>query len=356
VTALFLKLFAMAGICWAMLYFVSMLLRRFGVVDRPNARSSHDIPTVRGGGIALVLVILVAMLWLAARHQSYLVGLALIFSGLAAISFWDDMRSLSPAFRFGAQVIAAATALFWLKIIVPPEGGTMVAADHIVFLFVSFVWVLGYMNAFNFMDGINGLAGGQAFVTALGTAILAHSAGLPWTHPALFLALVVTAASAGLLPHNFPRAKVFMGDVGSVSLGFLLAVISVWIARDTHWWLLPWLGLLHANFVLDTGITMVRRAALGERWYEAHREHFYQRLIRAGQSHQRVTLSEMALQGVVLGLLIAAQPTNWTGRILAAITVLSLWTGFFLYAEYKFQQAYPERMIESSPYPRKAQL
>jgi UDP-N-acetylmuramyl pentapeptide phosphotransferase/UDP-N-acetylglucosamine-1-phosphate transferase len=147
-----------------------------------------------------------------------------------------------------------------------------------------------------------------------------------------------------------------MGDVGSVSLGFLLAVISVWIARDTHWWLLPWLGLLHANFVLDTGITMVRRAALGERWYEAHREHFYQRLIRAGQSHQRVTLSEMALQGVVLGLLIAAQPTNWTGRILAAITVLSLWTGFFLYAEYKFQQAYPERMIESSPYPRKAQL
>jgi UDP-N-acetylmuramyl pentapeptide phosphotransferase/UDP-N-acetylglucosamine-1-phosphate transferase len=332
-----------------------MFLRRFGVVDRPNARSSHSVPTVRGGGIAVVFVILVAMLWLAARHQSYLVALALIFFGLAAISFWDDLRSLSPTFRFGAQVIAATTALLWLKFIVPPDG-TMGGVNHIVFLTISFVWVLGYMNAFNFMDGINGLAGGQAFVTALGTAILAHLAGLSWTHPALFLALVVTAASAGLLPHNFPQAKVFMGDVGSVSLGFLLAVITVWIARETRWWLLPWLALLHANFVLDTGITMVRRVALGKRWTEAHREHFYQRLIRAGQSHQRVTLSEMALQGVVLVLLIVAQPTNWTGRILAALAVLLLWTGFFLYAEYMFRHACPERMIESSPYPRKAQL
>ncbi|HTB80554.1 MAG TPA: glycosyltransferase family 4 protein [Opitutaceae bacterium] len=338
-----------------MLYFVSVLLRRFGVVDKPNARSSHDIPTVRGGGIVLVLVILVMMLWLAAGHQSYLVGLAVIFFGLAAISFWDDLRSLSPTFRFGAQVIAVASALLWLKIIVPSDG-TMAAADHIVFFVISFVWMLGYMNAFNFMDGINGLAGGQALVTALGTAILAHLAGLSWTHPALFLALVVAAASAGLLPHNFPRAKVFMGDVGSVSLGFLLAVITVWIACDTSWWLLPWLGLLHANFVLDTGITMVRRVALGERWYEAHREHFYQRLIRAGQSHQKVTLSEMALQGVVMVLLIAVQPTNWTGRIMAVVTVLLLWSGFFLYAEYTFRHACLGRMIKSTPDPRKAPL
>ena len=337
-----------------MLYFVGGLLRRFGVVDKPNARSSHDIPTARGGGIALVLVILVAMLWLAARHQSYLVGLALIFFGLAAISFWDDLRSLSPASRFGAQVIAASAALLWLVTIVP-SGGTMVGADHIGFLIISFIWVVGYMNAFNFMDGINGLAGGQALVTAFSTAILAHSAGLPWTHPALFLALVVTAASAGLLPHNFPRAKVFMGDVGSVSLGFLLAVITVWIARDTSWWMLPWLGLLHANFVLDTAITMARRVALGERWYEPHREHFYQRLIRAGQSHQRVTLSEMALQGIVLVLLMAAQPTNWTGRMLAAITVLLLWAGFFLYAEYTFRHPGSGHAIESSPDPREAQ-
>jgi len=346
-TGLALRLCAATTICWAMLYLVSMILRHFGVVDRPNARSSHEIPTVRGGGIAMVLVILIVMLWLAGNQEPYLFGLAVSFFSLAMISFWDDLKSLGPAFRFGAQLLAAAAALLWLKIAVPPDRMS-VTANHVTFLVISFVWIVGYTNAFNFMDGINGLACSQALVTALGTSILGHAAGLPWTHPAIFLALVVTASSAGLLPHNFPRARVFMGDVGSVSLGFLIAVLTVWIACDTDWWMLLWMGLLHANFVLDAVITVIRRTMRGERWYEAHREHFYQRLIRAGRSHQSVTLSEMALQVMVLILLCFTQSTNWMVRAFAGSIVLLLWIGFFFYAEHAFRLASPEPMARSS--------
>jgi UDP-N-acetylmuramyl pentapeptide phosphotransferase/UDP-N-acetylglucosamine-1-phosphate transferase len=120
------------------------------------------------------------------------------------------------------------------------------------------LWFAGYANVFNFMDGINGLAAGQAVATAIGTALVGVAAGLPAGHPAIVLAVLVAGAAGGFLPHNFPRARMFMGDVSSVPLGFMLAVLAVWVARDANWWLIVPLGLLHTNFWLDSGLTIVR--------------------------------------------------------------------------------------------------
>jgi UDP-N-acetylmuramyl pentapeptide phosphotransferase/UDP-N-acetylglucosamine-1-phosphate transferase len=191
------------------------------------------------------------------------------------------------------------------------------------------------------MDGINGLAAGQAIVTGLGMALLGSvvSGQSSMVSPPVLLSLVIAGACAGFLPHNFPKARMFMGDVGSAPLGFLLAALVVWIARDYGWWLLIPLGLLHANFVLDTGLTLARRILRGERWYEAHREHFYQRLIRAGKSHPFVTGVEMALQGVVLGLMVLYLYASAPVRAGLIALVILMWLAFFAYCERLFRRS-----------------
>ena len=150
-------------------------------------------------------------------------------------------------------------------------------------------------------------------------------------------AVVIIGACAGFLPHNFPKARMFMGDVGSAPLGFLLAFLALWAAKEQGWWLLVPLALLHVNFVLDTGITLVRRVLRGEKWYDAHREHFYQRLIRSGKSHVFVTGCEMGLQLLVLGLMVAYLKSNPPVRVGLIGLVLLIWLVFFAYCEREFK-------------------
>jgi UDP-N-acetylmuramyl pentapeptide phosphotransferase/UDP-N-acetylglucosamine-1-phosphate transferase len=131
----------------------------------------------------------------------------------------------------------------------------------------------------------------------------------------------------------------FMGDVGSAPLGFLLAVLTLWLARTVGPWLVIPLALLHANFFLDTGITLCRRVLRGERWHEAHREHFYQRLIRSGKTHAFVTGLEMALQAVVLGLMVLYLFAGTPIRVGLATLVVLLWLAFFAYCERSFRRS-----------------
>jgi UDP-N-acetylmuramyl pentapeptide phosphotransferase/UDP-N-acetylglucosamine-1-phosphate transferase len=262
--------------------------------------------------------------------------LLLLLLALAVVSFWDDLRSLPWKVRFGTQALVAALFLYALS----RQGGF----DGLSFSMASglgivlFLFLAGYANAFNFMDGINGIAASQAAVTGLGTIAVAVAAGIPFTHPALVLAAIIAGAAAGFLPHNFPRARMFMGDVGSVPLGFGLAAIAVWIAADHGWWLLVPLGCLHANFILDTAITVVRRILRGEVFHQAHREHFYQRLVRAGWSHTRVTLTEAALQIVVATVLTLAVSQGKPAVFWAALAVVAVWAGFFAFCEREFRR------------------
>ncbi|MEN9637462.1 MAG: hypothetical protein RL077_5866 [Verrucomicrobiota bacterium] len=323
-----------AAASWLLTFPVRAVLLRFGVVDKPNERSSHVVPTVRGAGIGIVLVVGGVMGWSALSTGNLAQGcLVALFFALAAVSFVDDLRGLGPVVRFLTQAIVAAAAVFLFGFWGHHSVGLQVLLGC-----VAWLWVAGYTNAFNFMDGINGLAAVQAIVTGLGTAAVSVSAGLTVNHAAVVFSVAVAGAALGFLPHNFPRARVFMGDVSSAPLGFLLAVLAVWIAGETSLWMLPWLALLHANFVLDTGITLLRRVSRGEQWYSAHREHFYQRLIRVGYSHTRVTLIQAGLQVVVVVAVWLATPLGLGVKLAVGVGVVALWLGFFAFAEAKFRE------------------
>jgi UDP-N-acetylmuramyl pentapeptide phosphotransferase/UDP-N-acetylglucosamine-1-phosphate transferase len=308
-----------------------------------------------------MLVVCLSGMALGSRSEVGLVLVSLAV-GLAALSFWDDLRPLPASVRFGGHALATLGILYalgWPRFSLELAAHSGAGWSALVSGLLLFLWLAGYTNAFNFMDGINGLAAGQAAITGLGMALLCSLASSQPSAPLasdlwpltsiprplssaatpVLLSLVIAGAALGFLPHNFPKARMFMGDVGSAPLGFLLASLVIWIARDQGWWLLIPLGLLHVNFVLDTGITLARRILRGERWHEAHREHFYQRLIRSGKSHAFVTGWEMALQGVVLGLVLLYLKAGVLVRVGLVGIVILIWLAFFAYCEREFQRA-----------------
>jgi Fuc2NAc and GlcNAc transferase len=330
---------------WASFFFcfpVYTFLRRLGVTDLPNSRSSHDRSVVRGGGISIVCGFLLGSLFLNDLSNGKCASLASGIILFAALSFWDDVKSLPVVIRFSGHTIAAIVALAVLGL---PHAAVELAGIHaisftgICIVTLMFCWLVGYTNAFNFMDGINGIAAMQALITGIGMGLIAGTATGSWSILPIQLCFTVAASAAGFLPHNFPRARMFMGDTGSVSLGFLLAVLTLWIARDAGWWLLIPLCLLHANFILDTSITFIRRLSGGQRWYEAHREHFYQRLIRTGSSHVSVALTEGILQCVTLAMLVLYVRVKVATQWALGIAVVGMWLCFLFAAEYHFRKS-----------------
>lgn len=332
-----------ALISWLAGFPVRRLLVRWNIIDQPNARSSHTEPVARGGGLGILLAVLVVAP--AARADGALfatwLGAGL---GIAVISFVDDLRPQPAWLRFGCHLGGAAwftAAAGWPAVVLSFAAGGGVTLPGVAGAALVVFALAGYTNAFNFMDGINGLAAGQAALTGVGMAVVTGLAADAWASPPVLLCWVVAGAAAGFLPHNFPRARMFMGDVSSAPLGLLLAALAVWLAGVHGPWLLLPLALLHANFLLDTALTLARRVARGERWFEAHREHFYQRLIRGGKSHGLVTGMELALQSAVLALMIAYVLTAPAARPWLAVAVIALWLGFFGWAERVFRRAQP---------------
>lgn len=259
---------------------------------------------------------------------------------LAAISFLDDLRPLPARVRFAAHCSAAAIFLYFTA----PWSDPLLHSENTAWqalLWMSlFLWLVGYTNAFNFMDGINGIAGGQGVITGFGTALLPFAVTGSISRPLQLCAAIVAGSCLGFLPHNFPRARMFMGDVGSAPLGFVLAALAVAEGAAFGWSVFVALLLLHLNYVLDTSLTLLRRLFRGDRVYEAHKEHFYQRLVRAGKSHTFTTACEMALQLVTLALAFCflTAHDSWI-RIATVLTVVAIWSGFFLYAETLFRRS-----------------
>ena len=318
------------------------MLSRAGILDRPNERSSHVTPTVRGGGIAIMGVVLLGILGLAIAYPSPELWALLGGTAVLAVLSWiDDIRSLPSGLRFAAHAVAAIgfmAALGFPAMAVDFGGGFGLVLPVVLSAAIGLLWVAGYTNAFNFMDGINGISGFQAGITGVATGLLALLALGDWGHPVVWLSFVIAGAAFGFLPHNFPRARMFMGDVSSAPLGFLLAAVALWAAAEAGWWLLIPLALLHANYVFDTGITLVRRVLRGESWHSAHREHFYQRLVRSGQSHAHATLWEAGLQVVVGGLMLVYLFAALPVRLALIGLVVLIWLGFFGYCERRFNR------------------
>jgi Fuc2NAc and GlcNAc transferase len=257
------------------------------VVDRPNARSSHSLPTPRGGGLSIVVVTTCGVLILAAAGLVPLrLAGPLVIGGLgaAAVGFCDDIRSVSVGVRMLTHVGAALLAACWL-------GGTGGVAG-VLLRVLTVAWML---NLFNFMDGIDGLAASEGAFILLGGAALALAGGSSMTGPAL----IAGAACLGFLKWNWPRAAIFMGDVGSGYLGYTIAVIALYSAQTSGVNLYAW-AMLAALFLVDATLTLLRRLLLGRPIFQAHRTHAYQWLARRWQSHVRVTKAAIGVNLLIL--------------------------------------------------------
>lgn len=271
------------------------LLRRYALaksmMDVPNERSSHTNPTPRGGGVAIVIIFLISLVffWVISLLDNRLF-IALTGAGLwvAVIGFIDDHGHIAARWRLLAHFSAAGWLVFWLGGL-PPL--TLFGVDYDLgwlghmLAVVYLVWLL---NLYNFMDGIDGIAGIEAVTVCLGGAVLyglTTTSGSEWELP-----IVLMAAVVGFLFWNFPKARIFMGDAGSGFIGFVLGAFSIqaaWIASELLW---GWVILLGA-FVVDATVTLVRRVVRGDKFYEAHRSHAYQFASRKYGAHYPVSLA-----------------------------------------------------------------
>jgi Fuc2NAc and GlcNAc transferase len=278
-----LTIFSYIGI-----YFVRHYAEKRELLDHPNERSSHKVPTPRGGGLAIVILVIGVSLWSALetgldRGLIYTVGGVIV----AWLGWRDDLHSLSPWIRFAGQGIVAAISIFGLgyfKVVTIPMFGELQLG--VVGIVITFLWIIGLTNAYNFMDGIDGMAGGVALSAGIGWMWLAsnmHNAFAFW------VALAITASSLGFLGHNWSPAKIFMGDVGSTFLGYSFAVLPLIASTQGGDALL--LGtLLMWTFIMDAGVTFIGRLIKRENVFAAHRSHLYQRLVTAGYKHKTISL------------------------------------------------------------------
>jgi UDP-N-acetylmuramyl pentapeptide phosphotransferase/UDP-N-acetylglucosamine-1-phosphate transferase len=272
------------------------------LLDRPNERSLHAAPVPRTGGLGLVPGALLGMLAVGSAGWAALFALALML-----LSLLDDWQGLSAGVRLPLHL--AATAGFTL-LVLPSQGWTSV-----VVLAVAIGWMT---NLYNFMDGSDGLAGGMALI---GFGVYALGAAVAGAADFALVNLCVAAAAAGFLLFNFPPARVFMGDAGSIPLGFLAGALGLQGWSQGLW--PPWFPLAaFAPFIADASVTLLRRALRRERVWQAHRGHYYQRIILLGWSHRRTALAEYALMAAS-GLVAVAVAKQTAGVQLLALTVLA---------------------------------
>lgn len=277
---------------------LSVLLRKRSVMDIPGDRSSHAVATPRGGGLAIIAAVLTGVVICLAANVSIETDMLVLLSGgimLAMLSWVDDLRSLSPSLRFAGHAIVVALSIPFLGL-----NGPVLPFDPPLWLdrlLLGLAW-LAFLNFFNFMDGIDGISVVETTVIGIGIVLLKVVIGTVGTD-ALIIALVVTA-TAGFMWWNWSPATLFMGDVGSVFLGYILGGYLILLAADGF---LIAAFILPAYYLMDAVTTLVRRALRGERVWQAHRQHFYQRAVLAGRSHTSVSIA-ILLTGI--GLIVLA--------------------------------------------------
>lgn len=294
---------------------------RTRVLDRPNARSSHTQPTPRGGGIVVVAVVAAALaaIEIAAGAPPWrLAVLTLAVLALAAVSWLDDRRGAPIALRLAAQIAAVAAGLVAIGL------GPLAARLGLPAWIVGIVLALGWMwfvNLYNFMDGIDGITGTET--ASIGVGLVALAVVTLGSVAGQGLAgLALAGAAIGFLLWNWHPAKVFLGDVGSVPLGYIVGGLLIQAAVAGHW--APAL-ILPLYYLADATVVLVRRALAGQKPWQAHKTHFYQRAHQGGLSHGQVSLCIGALNAVLIALAaVAGLGWAWLALALAAAAVAAL--------------------------------
>lgn len=295
------------GVCLLLLSWIicRVMISRFRVMDMPNDRSSHSVPVPKGGGIAIVVTFLVGVFIIyfvadvAVIRERYFIGFVCSSLLVSVISFHDDVRGNSLVFRLSVQAVAAVIVMVFGVVIsefmIPLDGRAHLGISKYL---ITFLWIVGLTNAYNFMDGINGLAAGTAVIAGAFFGIIALSQE---SNFAYILSYVIVAGALGFFAFNFPRARLFMGDVGSTFLGFVFATLSIIAALYDHshtsFFVIP---LLLFHFIYDTFFTFFRRLIRGDNVLQAHRTHLYQLFVSLGYSHTKVSIFYFAV-GVAQG-------------------------------------------------------
>ncbi|MEN8762979.1 MAG: glycosyltransferase family 4 protein [Thiogranum sp.] len=280
-----------AGLTW----YLSHPASKLRILDEPNARSLHKIPVPRTGGLAIIVGVLFGSIPLAFEKVA-IPGLVTVVVGgalIATVSFLDDRSGLSAKIRLLVQLVAALLVVFAGRLLpdvfeLPAWQWSWPPAVSVV---VTVLFLLWMTNLYNFMDGMDGFAGGMAVFGFIAYAVLGWSAG-----DALFtlVSLVVAASAAGFLIFNYPPARIFMGDAGASVLGFLSACLAIWAANEKMFPI--WVGILvFSPFVVDATVTLLKRLLAGQKVWEAHRSHYYQRLVQLGWGHRKTVMWEYAL-------------------------------------------------------------
>jgi len=292
----------LAALTWIATSMVLTDLERRAIFDRPNERSSHTRPTPRGGGLAVTAVLLLANGALALLIPSGRLELCTLLGGmavLALVSWLDDLMDLSAALRFSIHILVVVAAL------------ALLPADALIFqgllpplldrILAGLLWVW-FINLYNFMDGIDGITGVETITIGLGLFALSQ---LVTAFPLLegWFGLIVAAVAFGFLLWNWHPARIFLGDVGSVPLGFLLGWLLLETAAAGYW---AAALILPLYYLADATLTLLRRAVRGEKVWRAHREHFYQRPVLRGLPHDRIVRPIAAANLLLIALALLA--------------------------------------------------
>ena len=261
-------------------YFIKNYYIKHALLEEINDRSSHTIPTPHGGGIAIALVWFCGLFYLYFTHEidSSLFFALLVGVIISVVSFFDDLYDLSPKIRLIAQALVAFGGLYFLGGLEQLEFGLFSIDNQIFTNIFAFFMIVWFINLYNFLDGINGYAGGEALFLALGGFLLFGGGHF----------LVLAVAVLGFLYWNWGKAKIFMGDVGSTLLGYNVAIFTLHYTNElsSNFWI--WI-ILFGLFWFDATLTLLRRKLNAEQLSQAHKKHAYQRLQQSGWSHLRVS-------------------------------------------------------------------
>lgn len=278
-------------------FYVRKIAHKKSILDHPNERSSHTIPTPRGGGLAIVVIFYLGLSYLFFTNKVENKLYYALLSGipLLVISIVDDIVNLSQKIRFITQLTSSTLAIYFL-------GGLQ--SLNLGFVHLEWVWILTifsifgmvwFINLYNFIDGIDGYASMEAIF--VGTSLYFFTNN--------YVALILVMATLGFLPWNWQKAKIFMGDVGSTVIGFILIVLGIYFQNKGEFSLINWL-ILTSLFWFDATITLYQRWKNKEKLSQAHRKHAYQRIVQAGFSHQKTVLCAFLLNLISLAMAILA--------------------------------------------------
>lgn len=282
---------------------LTSLVRRYALsknlLDLPNARSSHSVPTPRGGGLAVIIVLLssvILTLFYPDASVPVLVSLFLVTAAFAFLGWQDDKHDLSATLRFFLQLFIAAVfivTMAWFGLLV----FTLSIVGGISML-LSVLWIVWMANLYNFMDGIDGISAIESIMLGVVTSFWFALSGVD---SLAIISIAVAGGALGFLYWNWSPAKIFMGDVGSLALGAFFAILAL---IGSSIFEIPFSAfiILYAVYLADAGVTLLHRMIKREQWWQAHRSHYYQRAVQSGYSHAQVSLGVMMINLLLAGL------------------------------------------------------